>query len=905
MSIHSYIPPSHLAPNSPLAHGHYTTATNESHPPQHTTSGAAGAQENNAFSLGQKTPSATSPDTVADSYKTIIFGSNTASGPTSSYTKEERVQHVDDYAKRVKSQIANIENGRESERNVKFQSARQFMEPAGYFSGGLLAAGYDPHQKVKVTFNTYVGMGVGKTLTRSDVQIYYAWEIAAGALAHDKVPRGGVVNFHSMVIDKECKALINALEPLGQKLQNHWEREIAAPMRDASGELERRSGKADTYVIRGTLQSLASNKDSFEQLSPDAKEAINRTLKHNGQVIIPNVYGYPLSGYTFIPYTPYDGNYENRPNQGLMIDLKHGAVHEIKGDKAFAGWAKNNRENLKVSFNAGDRQGGKDAHWPKTGDVLDTLIRGNNATYPGYQNLLKDKAIPVQELFNYTRARDEDYQLKYGSLDNISSTYQEQNAKNSIWTDQTEVFGSSQKSWKSAKDFWGNTFGYVPIVGNAGNIVFGVHDGIYGKTADDRVGGNAGAVISGLQLAHELATSGLSAGLEEPTANFNSTATGNYSWRYNSPTNEFELVRTPKASNASDSIPAIKEGTAEITPTTEQHVAFPGMREIEFKGRKYFVADKPDTGDGQHYLLRVRHPEDPSKLASAGIIAKPDDTGVWQRRGVEGGAKWPWQRNPSPTPSDDAKTPPKISDGFEILGDPKTSGAERLDEVLNYNSKTHYQESVSNFEEGGTAKQKLTVTWSVEENNFNVSPTEAAGPNEYGTTPYSQNFLKDLNRDRFTVVTKGNAGDTRVELDATGTASGETLQKRLQQFENAIPNSAMRARTSEIAHQGSVAPASGELAMNQLKDHVGFRGADTHYTIIYDPANNTAEVRVTAQIQLLDLDKDAAVIPDMEVTAQRTLKIRESNELVDDGNPYVVEKEAPFTLSVSSISDLG
>ncbi|MDP1136259.1 hypothetical protein Q6325_26690, partial [Klebsiella pneumoniae] len=96
-----------------------------------------------------------------------------------------------------------------------------------------------------------------------------------------------------------------------------------------------------------------------------------------------------------------------------MIDLKHGAVHEIKGDKAFAGWAKNNRENLKVSFNAGDRQGGKDAHWPKTGDVLDTLIRGNNATYPGYQTLLKDKAIPVQELFNYTRARDEDYQLKY------------------------------------------------------------------------------------------------------------------------------------------------------------------------------------------------------------------------------------------------------------------------------------------------------------------------------------------------------------------------------------------------------------------------------------------------------------------------------------------------------------
>ncbi|MFA7943632.1 hypothetical protein ACEK06_14340 [Pseudomonas brenneri] len=61
------------------------------------------------------------------------------------------------------------------------------------------------------------------------------------------------------------------------------------------------------------------------------------------------------------------------------------------------------------------------------------------------------------------------------------------------------------------------------------------------------------------------------------------------------------------------------------------------MREIEFAGSKYFVAGKPDAGDGVHYLLRVPAPEDPSKLVSSSIVAKPDAAGVWSRRGIAGG----------------------------------------------------------------------------------------------------------------------------------------------------------------------------------------------------------------------------------------------------------------------------
>lgn len=73
------------------------------------------------------------------------------------------------------------------------------------------------------------------------------------------------------------------------------------------------------------------------------------------------------------------------------------------------------------------------------------------------------------------------------------------------------------------------------------------------------------------------------------------------------------------------------------------HSAGPGIREIEYNGAKYFVADKPDAGDGVHYLLRVNDPKDPSKLVSSGIIAQRDKTGAWRRAGEQlmgkGGSK--------------------------------------------------------------------------------------------------------------------------------------------------------------------------------------------------------------------------------------------------------------------------
>lgn len=553
-------------------------------------------------------------------YATTLYGSSTVPASSASDLHYERLQRVDAYADRVMEALKKVEVGGEGERNIKFQQVRQFLEPGGYFSGGLLAAGFDPHEKITVTFNTYVGRGSPTHLTSSSNRTYLAWEIAAGALAHDKVQRGGPINFHSMHIEPNDRNKVNELESVGIDLQSHWEKEIAKPMRNPSGALARRSGQADVYVVLGTLQSLVNGKDGLSSLSAEGQLSIRRTLENNGQIIIPNLYGYPIAGYAFVPYQEYDGNPENRPSRGLMIDLNNGTVSEIQDAKDAADWAKNNRNSVLRGFNASDRQGGKDAHWPRAADVLDNFIAGNHSSYPGYQNPVKDKAVPVWETFNYTESRGGAYQLKYGKLNSdMAGKYQEANANNAVWSDQTQVFGSSQQSWKTAEEVWSNTFGYAPVVGSTGNIVFGIHDGIYGMTAADRVGGNAAVVISGLQLAHELAPGVAERGLADvPVPSISQY----YRWSATARANNLELVSVPRVSQGSTAVRAFTE-----------------MREIQVGGKKYFAALAPDAGDGVHFQLRVRDPKDPSKLANSGVVAKPDDAGVWTRRGVVGGGR--------------------------------------------------------------------------------------------------------------------------------------------------------------------------------------------------------------------------------------------------------------------------
>lgn len=928
-------PPTHII--KPLAHERSANVNTDA--------------EKNTVATKSNTAFASSTPANSSTYTATIYGTSTAPAPGTSYTKEQRGQHIDAYADRVKTLIGGIESDQEGQRNIKFQNARQFMEPSGYFSGGLLAAGYDPHEKFKVRFTTYTGMGKPDVLTGTDIRTYFAWEIAAGALAHDKVQRGGPVNFQFMHVEKNAKGKVSELESLGRKLQDHWEKNIATPMRDASGQLAQRSGKADTYVIRGTLQSLSNDKDSFEKLSQEAKTAINRTLNHNGQVIIPNVYGFPLSGYAFIPYVPYDGNYENRPNQGLMIDLKNGAAHEIKSDDDFASWAQKNRDTLHGSFNASDRQGGHDAHWPKAGDVLDTLIRGKNATYPGYQNLIKDEAIPVRELFNYTRARAKHYELKFGNLnDNIASTYQEQNAKNAVWADQTEVFGSSQQSWKTAKDFWSNTFGYVPVVGNTGNIVFGIHDAIYGKTAEDRMGGSSAAVISALQLAHELATAGV-AGAEEPPAAVLSPDLRDVSWRYNSPSSDFELVRAPKAPPASEDVPTITEepqpgpsrgtdpvGTDLPKPSPRspslilmaQYAVADGEALIQNATRnasgvyrmtdskgvfRQFVRMTDETGTNKVFEISGSYRSgnsfakiiDPNTGKGVMVIT-PGRDGEWTRAPGDGGT-W-WKRESPPTPDVDPVTPRQLSDEFLDVDGKQMKGAEILDKYFKLDG-NEYTYGVALNEDGETIPQ---ISWTSEEDPAKATPRPRAGASTFGTSDYSEQFIKDIHRSKFTIE---RPDGTKLELDIGGqiTALGRkkgavlsdnevngVIQENIEALEKFIPDPALRSRISEIANQWALGAAPDEFTTTRFNGTVFGSGRDPHYYINYNPKSDVTTVTAKSDFIISKLDPNNGEIDpltDLSVNASRTFTIRESNELDSDG--YTVDPSSPTRIEARPI----
>ena len=638
-------------------------------------------------------PSASAPSSVPDAgtlQTYTIYGTNAASPPNANLPMQERENDVDAYTSRVSAALANIESGSEAERNVKFQNVRPFMTPSGYFSGGLMAAGYDPNQPISVRFDSYVGMGRPESPSGSEVRTYPAWEVAAGALKHDAPEPGGVVNFRNMVVSPADQATVKDLESLGARLDPHWSLDVAAPLADGSGALAERSGKADAYGVRATLESLRADKAAFPKLSPEGQQALNRTLDQSGQVIVPNVYGYPLEGHAFIPYQPYDRNEAHRPNQGLMVDLDQGTVSEIHGDKDFAKWAGHHRDRLMESFNARDMQGGLDAHWPRASDVIDNLIAGRDVTYPGYQSALSDRRVPVGELFNYTEARGGDYHLKFGNLTRdgtgVAAHYQAVNANNAAWADQSQVFGASAQSWKQAEGIWDRTFGFLPIVGSLGKIVFGVHNGLDGMTAQDRVAGNVGATLSGLQLMHEVApaAAGLAAG-KLPAAAPGAAGTAG-TWKYDPPTSEFRFTPPQRVNGKigypmSPSTPPRLDGTDQLVPAGKSAGGAPSAEQAVPEPPPA-GADAPQ-GDAEPAAgPSARHPDpapapeaDPAQAGTArersSSMDSTSSTGSMATAPSRGQSAAPSRRTSvaaAPPPKPDVPSPPAANDdGFQRL----------------------------------------------------------------------------------------------------------------------------------------------------------------------------------------------------------------------------------------------
>ncbi|WP_446438697.1 hypothetical protein [Pseudomonas sp. 910_23] len=105
------------------------------------TAGEVNGSAGMKVSVVNNTTVAPDPSHELDFSKGVIYGSLDVTPPTARYTFGERERRINAYAGRVVAQIRTMETGDEGQRNIRFQHLRPFLEPAGYFSGGLLAAG--------------------------------------------------------------------------------------------------------------------------------------------------------------------------------------------------------------------------------------------------------------------------------------------------------------------------------------------------------------------------------------------------------------------------------------------------------------------------------------------------------------------------------------------------------------------------------------------------------------------------------------------------------------------------------------------------------------------------------------------------------------------------------------------
>lgn len=282
------------------------------------------------------------------------------------------------------------------------------------------------------------------------------------------------------------------------------------------------------------------------------------------------------------------------------------------------------------------------------------------------------------------------------------------------------------------------------------------------------------------------------------------------------------------------------------------------------------------------------------------LTVHSDGNGEWVHAAANGGVRWPWQRTSSPTPSDSLDS--QFSDLFADVDEQAVKQAKAFDTYLNVDEATPYSVSTRGFEDNGVLKRKLNLSWESPKEKVEIYASEKAGPTDYSTNDYSPNFILDLNRNDYVVIKASKSGDEVLPLNAKGGTAEAIRQSRIKQFENAIPDAELRARISEVAHQGSVFPANAEL-IKTLKAGYGAKASDTSYFVEYDSLKNETQVRVVAKWYINDLTGDnPRAIPDIEATTTRTFTIRESNEVT--GDAYVIDDHAPTRLEVSLPTDL-
>lgn len=321
---------------------------------------------------------------------------------------------------------------------------------------------------------------------------------------------------------------------------------------------------------------------------------------------------------------------------------------------------------------------------------------------------------------------------------------------------------------------------------------------------------------------------------------------------------------------------------------------------------RQFVRLTDETGTSKIFEISSRYRAgdnfariiDPNTRAMQ-MVVTPGRDGEWARAPGDGG-KW-WSRTPSPTPSNEAETVTRFTQRFVESDGSSIAGAEKFDDYLNLNQDKEYVFSSRFYTEGGTVKRKLTTSWTVDDGDFSVLEGEKAQHSPFSKSEYSTSFAPDLNRENYSVVTKRPEGDIKTELNYRSNDAEDTIKNRLAKFETAIPDPALRARISEVAHQGSSFPALAELGPPLLKEGNSVKAGDKFFTVMYDPKGEVHTVTAVTHWTLrMEIGDELVSTRDLDITSTRTFKIRASNEL--DGDGFTIDKSAPTKIEISTLA---
>ena len=275
--------------------------------------------------------------------------------------------------------------------------------------------------------------------------------------------------------------------------------------------------------------------------------------------------------------------------------------------------------------------------------------------------------------------------------------------------------------------------------------------------------------------------------------------------------------------------------------------------------------------------------------------------GEWARASADGGARWPWNRPPSPTPSNHSAGSSSFSERFVESDGSKIEGAEKFDDYLNLKENTDYQFTDSVYEDGSNIKRKLIASWQVDDGAFSVTEGERAQTTTFSDSQYSSSFAPDLNRERYSVITKQPNGELRTDLDYRGDTFEDTVGQRIATLEKTIPNPELRARVSEVAHQGSSFPALVELMPPALKEGFSVAAREKDFIITYDPDGGAHSVKAVTRWQLRQVTDDGLInANDLNIVSTRTFTIRENNDLT--GDVFTIDPKAPTKIEVSTPS---